>query len=118
MPVNLSLQRAQFMLGYPTDGGNTAVLEPELRFRPAFSGVHIGRLAPVGTVEQKDPALPSQDRRHGAVAPPILGLLGAEVQNRNALAHGVMGLNGTAALAPGWQADHKRALPPESETLA
>jgi hypothetical protein len=71
MLANLPLQRAQFMLRHATDNGNAAVAQPKLCFSPTFPGVYMRRLAPVGTVEQEDPALPSQDRRHAAIFPPI-----------------------------------------------
>ena len=71
MLANLPLQRAQFMLRHATDSGNAAVVQPELCFSPTFPGVNMGRLAPVGTVEQEDPPLPPQDFRHAASSLPI-----------------------------------------------
>jgi hypothetical protein len=71
MLAELALQRAQLMLRRAANGGNAAGIQPKLRFLSTFPGVHMGRLAPLGTVEQEDPALPPQDRRHAASSLPI-----------------------------------------------
>jgi hypothetical protein len=36
IPMTANLQRTQLMLRHPTDGGNRAVAQPELRFLPTF----------------------------------------------------------------------------------
>jgi hypothetical protein len=69
--LHLLLERAQFMLRHAADCGNAAVAQPELHFLPAFPGVHMGRLAPISTIEQENPAPPSQNRWHAAAFPPV-----------------------------------------------
>jgi hypothetical protein len=71
MLANLSLQRAQFMLRHATDGSKAAVAQLKLRFLPTLPRVYMGRLAPFSTVEQENPALPSQNRRHVVIFLPI-----------------------------------------------
>jgi hypothetical protein len=66
MLAYLSLQRAQLMLRHAPDGSNATVAKPKLSFLPTPPHVDMGRLAPVSTVEQKDPAPPFQDCRHDA----------------------------------------------------
>jgi hypothetical protein len=51
MTANLPLQRTQLMLRHPTDGGNRAVAQPELRFLPTFPRVHMRRLARISAVK-------------------------------------------------------------------
>jgi hypothetical protein len=59
MTANLPLQHTQLMLRHPTDGGNGAVPQPELRFQPTFPrGAHAAaRANPRCKAKKSSPAI-------------------------------------------------------------
>jgi hypothetical protein len=65
MLPNLRLQGAQIATRNSARRRHSAISEPEFDLLPASTNMHVRRLVAVGTVEQKDPAAPPQDRGHG-----------------------------------------------------
>jgi hypothetical protein len=64
MLPNLRLQDAQLTARNSARRRHAAISEPEFDLLPAFAHMHVRRLVAIGTVEQKDPAAPPQDRGH------------------------------------------------------
>jgi hypothetical protein len=90
MLADLSLQRAQLMLRHATGGGNAAIAQPKLRFlptlpRPVRGAARANQHCRTG---KSSPAISEPSARRDTDQ---LDISGAEIEDQNALGHGICG---------------------------